>query len=112
MQESNKKESVWHLFSGVVIADLTILLIGLGGWDVLKNDTRILICVRGSILLLCGLFLIFYYRFAPGQLPAQVSQCGSMTGQPAQPKSCIGQGPESKAFLFILLCGRNGERRR
>ena len=59
MQESNKKESVWHLFSGVVIADLSILLIGLGGWDVLKNDARILIYVSASILLLCGLFLIW-----------------------------------------------------
>jgi hypothetical protein len=59
MQESNKRESVWHLFSGVVIADLSILLIGLGGWDVLKNNTRMLIYVSGSILLLCGLFLIW-----------------------------------------------------
>ena len=76
MQESNKRESVWDLFSGVVIADLSILLIGLGGWDVLKNDTRILIYVSGSILLLCGLFLIFYHRFAPVQLPAQCSRRG------------------------------------
>jgi hypothetical protein len=73
---TNKKGSIWHLFSGVVIADLSILLIGLGGWDVLKNDTRILIYVSGSILLLCGLFLIFYHRFAPVQLPAQLSQRG------------------------------------
>ena len=91
MQESNKKEPVWHLFSGVVIADLSILLIGLGGWDVLKNDTRILIYVSASILLLCGLFLIWtdairlpavryepilYRPFAPGQLPAQLAQHG------------------------------------
>ena len=76
MQESNKRESVWDLFSGVVIADLSILLIGLGGWDVLKNDTRILIYVSGSILLLCGLFLIFYHRCAPVQLPAQLSRRG------------------------------------
>jgi hypothetical protein len=73
---TNKKESIWHLFPGVVIADLSILLIGLGGWDVLKNDTRILIYVSGSILLLCGLFLIFYHRFARVQLPAQLSQRG------------------------------------
>jgi len=59
MQESNKREPVWHLFSGVVIADLSILLIGLGGWDVLKNETRTLIYVSGIILLLCGLFLIW-----------------------------------------------------
>jgi len=76
MQESNKIESVWHLFSGVIIADLSILLIGLGGWDVLKNETRILIYVSGSILLLCGLFLIFGHRFAPVQLPAPLSQRG------------------------------------
>jgi len=74
MQESNKRESVWDLFSGVVLADLSILLIGLGGWDVLKNDTRILIYVSGSVLLLCGLFLILYHRCAPVQLPAQLSQ--------------------------------------
>ena len=76
MQEPNKRESVWNLFSGVVIADLSILLIGLGGWDVLKNETRILIYVSGSILLLCGLFLIVYHRFAPVQLPAQCSRRG------------------------------------
>jgi len=54
----------------------SILLTGLGGLDVLKNDTRILIYVSGSILLLCGLFLIFYHRFAPVQLPAQCSRRG------------------------------------
>ncbi len=76
MQEPNKRESVWDLFSGVVIADLSILLIGLGGWDVLKNDTRILIYVSGSILLMCGLFLIFHHRFAPVQLPARCLRRG------------------------------------
>ena len=74
LSEHNRIPKVWHLFSGVVIADLSILLIGLGGWDVLKNDARILIYVSGSILLLCGLFLIVYHRCAPVQLPAQLSQ--------------------------------------
>jgi hypothetical protein len=47
------------LFSGVVIADLSILLIGLEGWDALIIEARILIYVTGSLLLLCGLFLIW-----------------------------------------------------
>jgi len=41
------------------MADLGMLLIGLGGWDALKNETRILIYFGGSLLFLCGLFLIW-----------------------------------------------------
>ena len=59
MQKANKRESVWPFFSGVVIADLSILLIGLEGWDALIGEARILIYVTGSLLLLCGLFLIW-----------------------------------------------------
>jgi AcrR family transcriptional regulator len=42
----------------------------------------------------------------------QAQRDSARTRQQAQPKSCIGQGPESKGFLFVLLWGRNGERRR
>ena len=59
MPKANKRESVWPFFSGVVIADLNILLIGLEGWDALIGEARILIYVTGSLLLLCGLFLIW-----------------------------------------------------
>ena len=55
LSEHNRIPKVWDLFSGVVIADLSI---------------------SGSILLLCGLFLISYHRFAPVQLPAQCSRRG------------------------------------
>ena len=59
MQETNKRDSTWHLFAGVLAADFGMLLIGLGGWDALKTDTRILIYVGGSLLFLSGLFLIW-----------------------------------------------------
>jgi hypothetical protein len=59
MQETNKRDSVWHLFAGVLAADLGMLLIGLGGLDALKTETRILIYVGGSLLFLSGLFLIW-----------------------------------------------------
>jgi hypothetical protein len=58
MQETNKRDSSSHLLAGVLIADLGLLLIPLGGWDGLKTDTRILIYVGGSLLFLSGLFLI------------------------------------------------------
>jgi len=59
MQETNKRDSVWHLFAGVLAADLGVLLIGLGGWDALKTEMRILIYLGGSLLFLSGLFLIW-----------------------------------------------------
>jgi hypothetical protein len=59
MQETNKRDSIWHLFAGVLAADLGMLLIGLGGWDALKIETRILIYVAGSLLFLSGLVLIW-----------------------------------------------------
>jgi hypothetical protein len=59
MQETNKRDSTWHLFAGVLTADLGMLLIGLGGWDALKTETRILIYVGGSLLFLGGLYLVW-----------------------------------------------------
>ena len=44
---------------GVVTADLGILLIGLGGWNVLNSETRMLNYAGGSILFLSGLVLIW-----------------------------------------------------
>ena len=41
------------------MADFGMLLIGLGGWDALKTQMRILIYVGGSLLFLGGLFLIW-----------------------------------------------------
>jgi len=59
MQETNKRDSTWYLFAGVLAADFGMLLIALGGWDALKTETRILIYVGGSLLFLSGLFLIW-----------------------------------------------------
>ena len=59
MQEINKRDSTWHLFAGVLAADLGMLLIGLGGWDALKTETRTLIYVGGSLLFLSGLYLVW-----------------------------------------------------
>jgi hypothetical protein len=58
MKEANTKDSARYLFMGVVTADLGILLIGLGGWNALNFETRMLNYVGGSILFLSGLVLI------------------------------------------------------
>ena len=59
MKEANKKDSVKYLFMGVVTADLGMLLIGLGGWNDLNLETRMLSYVGGGILFLSGLFFIW-----------------------------------------------------
>jgi hypothetical protein len=58
MQKTNKRDSVWHLLAGVLMAELGMLLIALGGWDALKTETRILVYIGGSLLFLSGLFVI------------------------------------------------------
>lgn len=58
MQDIKQKDSAWHLWAGVLMADSGILLIGLGGWNSLDPETQILICLSGIILLIGGLFLI------------------------------------------------------
>jgi hypothetical protein len=47
------------MLMGVVIAELGMLLIGLGGWDALNGETGILNYVGGSILFLSGLILVW-----------------------------------------------------
>jgi hypothetical protein len=59
MKEVNRKNSATYLFMGVVIADLGILLIAVGGWDALNFATGILNYVGGSILFLSALILIW-----------------------------------------------------
>jgi hypothetical protein len=59
MQETNNRDSIWLLFAGVLAADLGMLLIGLGGWDALKTETRILIYVGGGLFFLSGMFLMW-----------------------------------------------------
>jgi hypothetical protein len=59
MQDTNKRDSVWHLCGGVFMANLGMLVIALGGWDALRTQTRILIYIGGSLLFLSGLFLIW-----------------------------------------------------
>ena len=57
MKESNKKDAVF-LIMGVVMAELGMFLIGLGGWDAFNLKTRMLIYVCGSVTCLGGLPLI------------------------------------------------------
>ena len=53
-----KRESPWQFVLGVVAADLGVALFGLGAWDALNNETRILFYLGGTICLLSGLSLI------------------------------------------------------
>jgi hypothetical protein len=54
-----RKNSAMCLLIGVVIADLGMLLIGLGAWDALNGEMAILNYVGGSILFLSGLILVW-----------------------------------------------------
>ena len=58
MKESNSKDSVLPIL-GIVIAESSALLIGLGGWDALNFETRMLIYVCAGITFLGGLLLIW-----------------------------------------------------
>jgi hypothetical protein len=53
-----RRVSPWQFVLGVIMADISVLLIGVGGWNVLKLENRMLIYVGGLILLLGGLCLI------------------------------------------------------
>ena len=66
--DTKQKDWVWHLLTGVLIADSGILLIGFGGWDSLDLDSQILICASVSILLIGGLFLISIDAIRQGAL--------------------------------------------
>jgi hypothetical protein len=57
MKESKRKDAGPHLMMAIVIAELGTLLIALGGWDAFNFETRMLICVCGSITFLGGLLL-------------------------------------------------------
>ncbi|MBV8223814.1 MAG: hypothetical protein JO232_01340 [Verrucomicrobia bacterium] len=59
MKEANRKDSARYLFLGLVMAELGMLLIGLGGWNALYFQTRMLNYAGGSILFLSGLVLIW-----------------------------------------------------
>jgi hypothetical protein len=50
--------SPWRFVLGVLMADLSILLIGLGGWDAMDSEIRMLMYFSGTILLLGGLGLV------------------------------------------------------
>jgi hypothetical protein len=54
-----KRESPWQFVLGVLAADLGIALLGLGAWEALNNETRILVYLGGSICLSFGLSLIW-----------------------------------------------------
>jgi hypothetical protein len=59
MKETNRRDSARYLFMGLVTAELGMLLIGLGGWNALYFETRMLNYAAGSILFLSGLVLIW-----------------------------------------------------
>jgi hypothetical protein len=54
-----KGESSWQFVLGVLAADLGIALLGLGAWEALNNETRILVYLGGCIWLSSGLSLIW-----------------------------------------------------
>ena len=54
-----KNESPWRFVVGVLAADLGVALLGLGVWEALNNETRILVYLGGSICLSSGLSLIW-----------------------------------------------------
>jgi hypothetical protein len=53
-----RRESPWQFILGVILADLSVILIGVGGWDAVNFDNRMLIYAIGSALLLSGLGLV------------------------------------------------------
>jgi hypothetical protein len=55
--KTNGRESAWPFVVGVSLASLGILLIGLGGGDA---QMRTFLYVSGGLLLLCGMFLIWF----------------------------------------------------
>ena len=54
-----KNESPWRFVVGVLAADLGVALLGLGAWEALNNETRILVYLGGSICLSSSLSLIW-----------------------------------------------------
>ena len=54
-----KKESPWQFVLGVLVADVGVALLGLGAWEALNNESRILVYLGGSICLSSGLSLIW-----------------------------------------------------
>jgi hypothetical protein len=83
MQDTKKRDSVWHLYAGVFIADLGMLVIAFGGWDALKAQTRILVYVGGSLLFLGGLLLMWIdaNRFAAVRHAPALGASGMYLGE-------------------------------
>ena len=55
---AKRGQSPCQFVVGVLAADLGVSLLGLGAWDALKSDMRILIYIAGTVFLLSGLSLI------------------------------------------------------
>jgi hypothetical protein len=53
------KESAWQFVFGLLVAELGLFQIGLGGWDALNTETQILMYISGGICLIAGLFLVW-----------------------------------------------------
>ena len=56
---AKRGQSPCQFVMGVLAADLGVSLLGLGAWDALKSDMRILIYLAGTVCLLSGLSLIW-----------------------------------------------------
>ena len=56
---AKKGQSPWQFVLGALAADLGVALLGLGAWDALKIDMRILVYLVGTVCLLSGLSLIW-----------------------------------------------------
>ena len=56
---AKRGQSPCQFVVGVLAADLGVSLLGLGAWDALKSDMRILIYLAGTVCLLSGLSLVW-----------------------------------------------------
>ncbi|HKM58435.1 MAG TPA: hypothetical protein VJX28_06790 [Chthoniobacterales bacterium] len=56
---AERGQSPWQFVVGVLAADLGVALLGLGAWDALNSDMRILVYLAGTVCLLSGLSLIW-----------------------------------------------------
>jgi hypothetical protein len=82
MKETNRKDSVL-LILGILITESSGLLIGLGGWDALDFETRMLMYVCASITFPGGLLLIWIdrTRMAVARTEPAVISTGSYLGK-------------------------------
>jgi hypothetical protein len=52
-------KSAWQFIAGILMADAGLFLFGLGDWDALHEETRILVYGGGVLSLLSGFLMIW-----------------------------------------------------